>query len=108
MDAESEVNIAKLRSLAAGVDALGDCHTAALDAKTDALIRVGALVALGAAPRCYLGAVRSALDVGASPDEIVGTLSAVSATVGVVRVVAASGGVAAALGYDIDAAFEEH
>ena len=45
---------------------------------------------------------------GASPDEIVDTLAAVSATVGVAGVVAASGGVAAALGYDIDAAFEEH
>ena len=46
--------------------------------------------------------------VGASPDEIVGTLVSVCATVGTARVVSASGAVAVALGYDIDAAFEEH
>ena len=101
-------NVATLRDLATNVDGLVDCPTSALDAKTDALIRVGALVALGAAPTCYLGAIRAALDVGASPDEIVGTLVSVCATVGSARVVAASGAVAVALGYDIDAAFEEH
>jgi alkylhydroperoxidase/carboxymuconolactone decarboxylase family protein YurZ len=115
--AELDQNIAKLRDLAETVDALVDCPTSAsgrrpgtsaLDPKTDALIRVGALVALGATPTSYLGAIRSALNVGASPAEIVDTLVAVSTTVGLARVVSASGGVAVALGYDIDAAFEEH
>jgi alkylhydroperoxidase/carboxymuconolactone decarboxylase family protein YurZ len=108
MESELDQKVAKLRDLATNVDALVDCPRSALDAKTDALIRVGALIALGATPTCYLGAIRTALDIGASPDEIVGTLEAVCATVGVARVVSASQGVAVALGYDIDAAFEEH
>ncbi len=110
-------SIAKLRDLARSVDALVDCPTSApgprnaasaLEPKTVALVRVGALVALGATPTAYLGAIRTALGVGASPDEIVATLVSVSATVGSARVVSASGGVAIVLGYDIEAAFEEH
>jgi alkylhydroperoxidase/carboxymuconolactone decarboxylase family protein YurZ len=108
MESELDENVAKLRDLGMNVDARVHCPTSALDAKTDALIRVGALIALGATPTSYLGAIRTALDLGASPDEIVGTLEAVCATVGVARVVSASRGVAVALGYDIDAAYEEH
>ncbi len=118
MDGELvDQNIAKLRDLSGNLDALVDCPPSssrpgiaipALEPKTEALIRVGALVALGATPTAYLGAIRAALEVGASPDEVVGALVSVGATVGAARVVAASGGVAVALGYDIDAAFEEH
>ena len=108
MESDLDQNVVTLRNLATNVDGLVECPTSALDAKTDALIRVGAFIALGAAPTCYLGAIRAALDVGASPDEIVGTLVSVCATVGTARVVSASGAVAVALGYDIDAAFEEH
>ena len=108
MERELDQNVVTLRNLATNVDGLVEYPTSALDAKTDALVRVGAFIALGAAPTCYLGAIRAALDVGASPDEIVGTLVSVCATVGTARVVSASGAVAVALGYDIDAAFEEH
>jgi alkylhydroperoxidase/carboxymuconolactone decarboxylase family protein YurZ len=108
MDSEVDRNIAKLRGLTADVGALGDGPESPLDPKTDALVRVAALVALGATPSSYAGAIRGALAVGASPDEIVGTLESVGATVGIARVVSASGAVAVALGYDIDAAFEEH
>ena len=107
MEPDLEQNVVTLRNLATNVDGIVECATSALDAKTDALIRVGAFIALGAAPMCYLGAIRAALDVGASPDEIVGTLVSVGATVGTARVVSASAAVAVALGYDIDAALEE-
>jgi alkylhydroperoxidase/carboxymuconolactone decarboxylase family protein YurZ len=108
MESKLDQNVVTLRNLASNVDRLADCPTSTLDPKTDALIRIGAFIALGAAPTCYLGAIRVALDVGASADEIVGALVSVCATVGTVRVVSASGAVAVALGYDIDAAFEEH
>ena len=45
--------------------------------------------------------------VGASVDEVIDTLVAVSATVGMARVVAATPGMANALGIDIDAALEQ-
>jgi alkylhydroperoxidase/carboxymuconolactone decarboxylase family protein YurZ len=80
------------------------CST--LDDKTDALVRVGALVALGASPRSYDATIRAAIAAGATTGEVVDTLVAVSTTVGLARVVAASPDLARALGYDLDAAFE--
>jgi alkylhydroperoxidase/carboxymuconolactone decarboxylase family protein YurZ len=79
-----------------------------LDAKTDRLIRVGALVALGASPESYRGAIRNALDAGATVDEVVDAFIAVSSTVGIARMVTASPALACALGYDIDAALENY
>ena len=43
-----------------------------LDAKTFALVKIAALVALDAAPASYLFQVQGALDAGASPREILG------------------------------------
>lgn len=77
-----------------------------LDPKTHALVRVGALVAIDAAPSSYQATIDLALAAGASVDEIVGTLIAVAPTVGVARVVSAAPELALALGYDLDAAFE--
>jgi alkylhydroperoxidase/carboxymuconolactone decarboxylase family protein YurZ len=79
----------------------------ALDDKTSALVLIGALIAQGAEPRAFDAAVASAVAAGAVPDEVVDTLLAVSATVGVARVVSATPALAGALGYDIDAAFED-
>jgi 4-carboxymuconolactone decarboxylase len=72
------------------------------------LVRVGARVALGAGPVSYHWAIETALAVGATPEDIVGTLVAVAPISGLARVIAASPGVALAIGYDIDQAFEEH
>ena len=77
-----------------------------LDEKTGALVRVGALVAMGSAPAGYHDAIERARAAGATADEVVDTLVAVATTVGSARVVAASSGLAEALGYDIDAALE--
>jgi alkylhydroperoxidase/carboxymuconolactone decarboxylase family protein YurZ len=78
-----------------------------LDAKTSALVRLGALLALGAAPVSYHWSVGAALDAGATPEEILGVLIAVAPISGVARVVLATPEVALSLGYDLDAAFEE-
>ena len=77
-----------------------------LDPRTHALVRLGALVAIDAAPSSYQATIDLALAAGASVDEIVGTLIAVAPTVGVARVVSAAPELALALGYDLDAAFE--
>jgi alkylhydroperoxidase/carboxymuconolactone decarboxylase family protein YurZ len=77
-----------------------------LDGRTHALVRVGALVAMDAAPPSYMEAIEAARRWGATSEEIVGCLVAVLPTVGVARVVSAAPKVALALGYDVDAALE--
>ena len=77
-----------------------------LDQKTHALVRLGAALAIDAAPSSYQATVDVALAAGADIDEIVGTLIAVAPTVGLARVVSAAPELALALGYDLDAGFE--
>jgi len=77
-----------------------------LDQKTHALVRLGAALAIDAAPSSYQSTIDMALAAGASIDEVVGTLIAVAPTVGLARVVSAAPELALALGYDLDAAFE--
>ena len=77
-----------------------------LDQKTHALVRLGASLAIDAAPSSYQSNVEVALAAGANIDEIVGTLIAVAPTVGLARVVSAAPELALALGYDVDAALE--
>ena len=84
----------------------GDVEASGLDAKSSALVRLGALVALDAAWVSYQWGVQLALAAGATADEIVGTLMAVASITGVARVIAAAPEFALALGYDLDAAFE--
>ena len=77
-----------------------------LDQKTHALVRLGASLAIDAAPSSYQANVEVALAAGATIDEVVGTLIAVAPTVGLARVVSAAPELALALGYDVDAALE--
>jgi alkylhydroperoxidase/carboxymuconolactone decarboxylase family protein YurZ len=77
-----------------------------LDQKTHALVRLGAALAVDAAPSSYQSTIDRAFVAGASIDEIVGTLIAVAPTVGLARVVSAAPELALALGYDLEAAFE--
>ena len=79
---------------------------AGIDARSHALARVAALIAMDAAPPSYMSAVEAGLNAGASEDEIVGTLIAVLPIVGAARVVAAAPNLALALGYDVAEAFE--
>ena len=77
-----------------------------LDAKTHAMVRLAALVAIDAAPSSYNASAELALAAGASHDEIVGILIAVAPTIGLGRVVSAAPDLGLALGYDVDAALE--
>ena len=77
-----------------------------LNAKTRALVRLGAVVVMGAPPVSYQWATQVALAAGATDDEIVGTLVAVAPVAGVTRAVSAAPELAIALGYDIDEALE--
>lgn len=85
------------------------CETSAsgLDAKTQALARVGALVAVGASTPEYMSAIEPGLASGASVEEIVGVLVAVLPSIGADRVVSAAPKLALALGYDVDEALEQ-
>ena len=71
-----------------------------------ALIRIGALIAMNAAPAAYMDSVNAALRAGASHEEIVGTLITVLPTVGVGRVVTAAPNLGLAMGYDVADALE--
>jgi hypothetical protein len=68
---------------------------------------LAALVAMRAPATAYRDTVEAALDGGAREEEVIGTLVAVAATVGLSRVVSATVALGLALGYDIDAALEE-
>jgi 4-carboxymuconolactone decarboxylase len=81
-------------------------NAAGLEPKSQALVRLAALVALGAGCISYCWAVEAALAVGATADEVVGTLIAVAPITGLARVVSAAPEVACSIGYDIDQAFE--
>lgn len=74
-----------------------------LGQKVDLLVRLGALLALGAATTSLRATVERAIRAGASESEIVDVLIAVGPSVGLARVVAAAPRLATALGYDIDA-----
>jgi 4-carboxymuconolactone decarboxylase len=81
-------------------------EAAGLDPKTQALVRLGGLVAMGAAPSSCHWAAEAALDAGAAAEDVVGTLIAVAPICGLARVISATPEVALAMGYDIDQAFE--
>jgi alkylhydroperoxidase/carboxymuconolactone decarboxylase family protein YurZ len=74
----------------------------ALVPKVDLLVRLGALVAVGAATASLRRTVQLALAAGASEAEIVGVLVAVAPTVGLARVVATAPKLATAIGYDTE------
>jgi 4-carboxymuconolactone decarboxylase len=69
-----------------------------LDGRTFSLVKIAALVALDAPPASYAWQVANALEEGASPEDILGTLRAVAPQVGGPRVVAAAPEIMLALG----------
>ena len=77
-----------------------------LDPRTHALVRLGALIVLDAAPQSYARSVEAALLGGATREEIMGTLIAAMPVVGSARIVSATPKLGLALGYDLDAALE--
>jgi alkylhydroperoxidase/carboxymuconolactone decarboxylase family protein YurZ len=77
-----------------------------IDRRSHALVRVGALIAMNAAPPSYMSAIDDAEEAGVSRDEIVGTLIAVLPIVGAARVVSAAPSLGLAIGYDVAEALE--
>lgn len=77
-----------------------------LDARAHALVRIGALLALDAAPPAYASVVRLAERAGVSVPEIVGVLVAIAPCIGVARTVSAAPELALALGFDVDDVIE--
>jgi len=75
-----------------------ELESAGLDARTFALVKIAALIALDAPPASYAWQVANALDEGASPEDILGVLRAVAPQVGGPRVVAAAPEIMLALG----------
>jgi hypothetical protein len=71
-------------------------------------VRVAATIAVDAAPYSFQHTVALALAAGATSDEIVASLEAVTPVTGTARVVQCAPKVALALGYDVDAALERH
>jgi 4-carboxymuconolactone decarboxylase len=74
-----------------------------LDLKTAALVRVGALVAIGAPGVCLEWSTTRARAAGATEDEISDVLLVIAPVAGLGRVVGAVTDVADALGYDVEA-----
>jgi len=77
-----------------------------LDARTRALVAIGAAVCTDAPFKLFKSLVDSALRAGATAEDVVGAFLAVAPAAGGPRVVAVAPKIAMALGYDVDAAFE--
>ena len=105
----------QLRRLAMHDDALleelavtgSSFEAAVIDERTQALARVAATIAVDAASSSFQHVVMHALAVGATVDEIVATLEAVTPVTGAARVVKCAPKLALALGYDVDDALEQ-
>jgi 4-carboxymuconolactone decarboxylase len=83
-----------------------DTEASGLDARSQALVRVGALVAVDASPSAYMCAIESGLAAGLSREDFVGVLVALLPSIGADRVVSAVPNLGLALGYDVDEALE--
>ncbi len=88
--------------------ALGDLEGMNLDPRTRALVRLGALLALGASDVAYGAVVSDALNAGATEAELMSTLAAVAPTIGAARAVAGAPMLARAIGYDFDRDIDEY
>ncbi len=78
-----------------------------LEAREHMLVRLAALVAVGAPPTSYLLNAGVAADVGVTIDDVEGVLVAVAPIVGTARVVTAGGNIARALGLAVAVAEAE-
>ena len=84
--------------------ALGLARTPSLDPKMAALLVLAVAVAIGSSSSCLRWSVSRALAAGASAEEITDVLLVTAPMAGLGRVVSAAPDLAAALGYDIEAA----
>ena len=73
-----------------------------LSAKTELLVRLAALLAVGAATPSLREAVDQAVAAGATSSELVGVLVAVGPAIGLASLVACAPKLAVAIGYDLE------
>jgi 4-carboxymuconolactone decarboxylase len=73
-----------------------------LDARTFALVKLAALIALDAPPASYAWQIATALEEGATAEDFVGVLKAVAPQVGGPKVIAAAPEIMLAMGLAID------
>jgi len=81
-------------------------HARRLDARTDSLVRLSALIALDAPESSYRTIVDEALRAGVRLEDLLAVLIALAGTVGSARIVSAAPKVSLAAGYDVEAALE--
>ncbi|MGO9248096.1 MAG: carboxymuconolactone decarboxylase family protein [Solirubrobacteraceae bacterium] len=72
-----------------------------LDARTYALVKIAALIALDAPPVSYAWQIGNALEEGVTPEDVLGVLRAVAFQVGGPKVVAAAPEIMLALGLEL-------
>jgi alkylhydroperoxidase/carboxymuconolactone decarboxylase family protein YurZ len=94
------------RSLRSALSDPGVVASSHLDVKTQALIRLGALLSVGAATVSLRWTVELAYASGATDEEMLDVLLAVAPAVGQARVVGVAPNLALALGYDFEEAEE--
>jgi hypothetical protein len=87
---------------------LEELDVRAVDPRNAALVRLGALLALDPSTASLHRAATEAQLAGVSPDEIVRCLVSLVPTLGVARISSVAPGLALVLGFDVDAAMEEH
>jgi len=73
-----------------------------LDARTFALVKIAALIALDAPPASYAWQIANALEEGVTAEDFLGVLKAIAPQVGGPRVVAAAPEIMLAMGLAID------
>jgi 4-carboxymuconolactone decarboxylase len=79
-----------------------DREFSGLDARTFALVKIAALIALDAPPASYVWQIGNAMAEGVTPEDILGVLRAVAVQVGGPKVVAAAPEIMVALGLDVE------
>ncbi|MGA9859734.1 MAG: hypothetical protein WBQ18_17855 [Solirubrobacteraceae bacterium] len=81
---------------------VGGEGASALESKVELLVRLAALLAVGAPTTSLREAVSRAESAGASTDELVGVLVALGPTIGLAGLVASASRLAVAIGYDLE------
>ena len=84
----------------------GSAMTCHLDAPTQALLRIAALIGVDAPASSYRSVVAEAQISGTRIEDLLGVLYAVAEQVGSARLIAAAPRIALAAGYDVEAALE--
>ena len=79
-----------------------DARLSALEPRTDALVRISALGAVGAPEALWRSAIARAFDAGACEEDIVATLISIATIIGHARAVSAAPAIARGIGYEID------